>query len=84
MGRSNTAGTASAERFARPVTLRELRHQADLSLRALADMAHLSPAVVSQIENGRLHATETELQKLSFALGLPAGALVTRTLVVCA
>lgn len=86
-GRSNAArrderGHASPWRFPPPVTLRELRQQNDKSLRALAADTGLSVGVLSQIETGRLIATAAEADAIAAALGQPAGALVTRALLV--
>lgn len=65
-----------------PVTLRELRIAQGAKLRELAAVAGLSPGLLSQIERGRLVATPAEADRIAHALRLPAGALVTRTMLV--
>ena len=61
-----------------PATLRELRLRAGLSVRDLGEKADLHKGIVSQIERGRLVATQDEADKLAVALGYPAGALQTK------
>jgi predicted transcriptional regulator len=61
-----------------PATLRELRLRAGLSVRDLGELAGLHKGIVSQIERGRLVATQQEADKLALALGHPAGALQTK------
>lgn len=63
-------------------TLRELRLDAGLSLRELAERAQLNKAVVSQIERGRMVATPAELARLEAGLALPIATLTTKPMVV--
>ncbi len=65
-----------------PRTLREMRVQAGLTLRALSDLSGVAAPVVSQIERGRIVAEPHEAAKIASALGLPDGSLVLRTTLV--
>lgn len=53
--------------------IRELRDQQDLSLREFArKLGDISPAHISDIENGRRNPSEDLLQKMALVLGVPA------------
>jgi transcriptional regulator with XRE-family HTH domain len=56
--------------------LRERRTEHDMSLRALAAAAGVSPSLVSGVERGVVHPSIASLQKLSAALGTTVAALV--------
>ena len=78
-GTESPVTTASGRRVPGPPhTLRELRLNAEMTLRDLAAASGLHKATISQIERGRLVATEQEADALAAALGHPAGALQTR------
>lgn len=81
-GRGYKGGEAYARTRPTPRTLREIRKRAGLSLTALGEASGVSPAVLSQIERGRLVATTEEADRIALALKLPAGALVLRTTLI--
>lgn len=60
-------------------TLRERRLEQRLSLKGLSERSGIARPIISQIERGRLVATDLEAHLLGDALGLPAGALRIRT-----
>jgi len=51
--------------------IRELRERSDLSLRALAEMCHISPNTISLIERGLSSPSVDTLQHLATGLGVP-------------
>jgi transcriptional regulator with XRE-family HTH domain len=70
------------KRGSRVRSLRELRFEAGLSLRALAEASNVHRAILSQVERGRMVATTAEADRVADALGLPRGSLHTRTVLV--
>ncbi len=75
-------GTVTTRRLRRvpppPHMLRELRLIKGWSLNDLAARSGLHKAVISQIERGRMVATQAEADRRAQALGYPAGALQTK------
>lgn len=65
-----------------PRGLRDLRLAIGLTVGQLATLAGLKSTRLSQIELGRVMATQREIDQIEIALGLPAGSLVTRTMLV--
>jgi transcriptional regulator with XRE-family HTH domain len=63
--------------------LRERRTSREMSLRALAKSAHVSPSLVSGIERGVVHPSIASLQKLSAALGTTVTALMALPAPAC-
>ena len=61
-----------------PHTLRELRLNQSMTLRDLATKSGLNKATISQIERGRLVATQAEADQLAEALGFAPGTLQTK------
>jgi len=78
-----TVATSHGRRVpAAPHTLRELRLAAGMTLRELADRASISKGSLSQIERGKRVASQPEILSIDIALGLPAGSLQTRLMLV--
>ena len=59
--------------------LRQLREQKALSARQVAEMAGLTPAYLSRLENGRVSPTVATLSKLVAAMGETMATLFTET-----
>lgn len=57
--------------------LRHLRKSRGLSVRALARMADLSPSFISQLERGKTNATIPSLMRITGALGISTGGLLS-------
>lgn len=57
-------------------TVKRLRHDAGLSLRALAEASGVSPSMISDIERASKSPTVATLSALAEALGVPISALV--------
>ena len=55
--------------------IREIRRRQDLSVTDLAQAAHISPGMMSKIENGQISPSLTTLQALSIALSAPLSSL---------
>jgi transcriptional regulator with XRE-family HTH domain len=55
------------------VSLRRLREQKKISLRALAERADISPSFVSQIENGQCSPSIASMERIVNALGVTLG-----------
>lgn len=58
-------------------SLRVLRAERDLTQKALAEAADLSPAYVSQIESGQKRPSMDTLERLAGALGVPVSELLS-------
>ena len=67
------------DRKALGVRIRAVRRAHRISLRALAETAELSPASISQIENGKANASFDALRRIASALGLTFAELFDAT-----
>ncbi len=60
------------------MNIKKIRTSKKLSLRALARRANLTPAYISQLENGtKTNPTRQTLEKLAKALGVAVSELLT-------
>src|SRR5256885_12875231 len=55
--------------------IKRLRLERELQQRQLAEKAHLTPSMVSQIESGRLTPSLNTLGRIAAALGVPIASL---------